>query len=181
MNQHTHACESADVCLTNGRLYLNGWGGPYHTSPSAGDLGASAPALQEARARWEALGDPRLLGRTLFFLGVSALLQGNDEEAATLTAQALERYEAAGDAYLLGATRFWRAMIMVQLGNLPRAGQEVRAGLAVSLAFRSHWHLSIGALAALAILGERADLVRRARGGRPVRGHGRDGRVAQMP
>jgi hypothetical protein len=52
---------------------------PYNTTNYVIDLGASAPALQEARARWEALGDPRLLGLTLFFLGVSALEQGNDE------------------------------------------------------------------------------------------------------
>src|SRR5260370_40568812 len=39
----------------------------------------------------------------------------------------------------------------------------MRAGLEVSVALQDRWLLSIGALAALAIVGERADLARRAR------------------
>jgi len=129
----------------------------------AGDWVEGTRLLRAALARCEGLGDAYWSGTALYLLGAAVFAQGNVEEAAALEVDALDRLEAVGDERVAGTAHFGLAVSVRALGDLPRALRHMRAGLEVSVALQDRWLLSIGALAALAIVGERADLARRAR------------------
>jgi non-specific serine/threonine protein kinase len=129
----------------------------------AGDWAEGARLLREALSRSESLGDPYWSGTALYLLGAAVFAQGHDAEAAVIEADGLDRLEAMGEARVAGTAHFGLAVIMRALGDLSRAIRHVQIGLEVSAALQDHWLLSIGARAALLLLGERAATDRRAR------------------
>jgi predicted ATPase/DNA-binding CsgD family transcriptional regulator/transcriptional regulator with XRE-family HTH domain len=123
----------------------------------ASDWAESTQVLREALHRWEGLGDAVYSGLALYYLGIAVAGQGDDAEAAALEADALVRFEAAGAAREAGGARFYIAVIVGRRGDLSGAARHMRVGLEASVALQDRRLLSIGAQAALTLLGERTD------------------------
>jgi non-specific serine/threonine protein kinase len=126
-----------------------------------GKWGEGDRLLREALSGWEDLDDPYWSGTTLYLLGAAVFAQERPTEAAALEADGLARLQAAENAHIAATSHFGLAVIVRALGDLARAGRHVRAGLEISEALQDHWLLSIGARAALLLLGESGDAARR--------------------
>jgi predicted ATPase/DNA-binding CsgD family transcriptional regulator len=130
------------------------------------DWTGSVRLLEDALTRWEELGeqaDDSRVSLALGYLGAAHSGLGDHERAAYLEAEALARDDARGDLHSASGTRFYLALILRELGDLPRAVQLVQEGLQVSRVFQDRFHLSLGLEATLLLIGERADPQQRAR------------------
>jgi DNA-binding CsgD family transcriptional regulator len=132
----------------------------------AGELNEGVRLLNEALGRWQDLGESGndfQVGTTLLYLSGAPVAQRDFQEAASFASRALSRHEASGDIHSASAVRSYLAVILQQLGDLPRAVQLVREGLQGSRIYEDRWLLTIGAEATLLLAGDRADPEKRAR------------------
>jgi non-specific serine/threonine protein kinase len=128
-----------------------------------GDWAESTHLLQEALRRCQELEDRHGIAFTLLWLSQTAFAQGHVGDSLALVSNALARFEALGDVRLAGPIHFGLGVYFGTLNDLPRAVQHVRAGLEASVALQDRWLLGAGALATLALLGERAETSQHAR------------------
>jgi non-specific serine/threonine protein kinase len=131
-----------------------------------GEWTESVRLLENALARWQELGeqaDDSRVSLALGYLGAAYSGLEDHERAASLLSEALAHDDARGDLHSASGTRFYLALILRQLGDLPRAVQLVQEGLQVSRVFQDRFHLSLGLEAAFLLIGERADPEQRAR------------------
>ncbi len=123
----------------------------------------AVPLLQEALRAAREPGEPQVVCMALFFLGVAAHAQGHPTAAAAHYAEALELCEAMGDGRCGGAIHVELGAIAGQRGDLPQARGHLQAALRASMRLRDRWLLGLGARAALAVVGDQADPIGRAR------------------
>ena len=128
----------------------------------AGDWAEGTRMLREALAAGECHSDPYYSGTALYLLGAADFAQGHREEAVPLEVDGLERLEKAGDARIASTVHFGLAMLAGQQDDLPGALRHISEGLQVGVVQKDRWLISIGARAALAIMGDDADPLRRA-------------------
>jgi len=127
-----------------------------------GERNESVQLLRNALVRWKELGDHFHIAEALTYLGAHALLQGDYEEAASFYSDALASSHAIGEERISGGHKLYLALVLRHLGDLPRVVQLVQEGLRVSVGFQDRRLLSLGAQAALWLIGDRADPNKRA-------------------
>jgi non-specific serine/threonine protein kinase len=129
----------------------------------AGKVTEAIRPLGEARLRWEALGESHGLGFTLLWLGHAAAATGDTAAAGVRYADALRCMEDAGDAQFAGFVRCFLGVNAWQRGAASDAVAHVRAVVWTSVALRDRWLLAVAVQTALALVGEGAQVVARAR------------------
>jgi non-specific serine/threonine protein kinase len=132
----------------------------------AAELNEGVRLLNEALRRWQDLGESGndfQVGTTLLYLSAAAVARRDFQEAASFASRALCRHEASGNIHTASAVRPYLAVILQQLGDLPRAVQLVRETLQGSRVCGDRWILTLGVEATLLLAGERANAEERAR------------------
>jgi predicted ATPase/DNA-binding CsgD family transcriptional regulator len=165
--------ERARTYLEEARSFAQQWHDPAGIALALTFLGQCAvhaaeaeravSLLEEALRCARALGEPYPVGVALFFLGVATHARGHATEAAVHYAEALGLFEAAGDERVAGAVHVELGVIAGQQDDLRSALRHLRVALEASERLGDRWLLSLGARAALAVVGVQGDPVGRLR------------------
>jgi predicted ATPase/DNA-binding SARP family transcriptional activator len=115
----------------------------------SGEHARAAQLLEEAAARYEALGDQAGLTRTLIRQGIAAFRQGHYDPATALLEEGLRLAGELGDRQESALAQFNLGVIEQYQGNLPAARDRLEAALALERR-RGDPHTIIMMLAGLA-------------------------------
>lgn len=129
----------------------------------AGEVSEGWRVLREALRHAESLQDDYQIGIAHSTSGYLASVHGDPQEAARHDEAALAHFLAVGNRASATILRCHLALVLRQLGDLPRAVQLLQDGLQASAALQNRWLLCLGVEATVLLTGDGADVERRAR------------------